>query len=82
MLIFACNFTPVPRHGYRFGVPRPGYYREVLNTDAAVYGGSNLGNEGGVWSEAIPAHGRPHSVSVTLPPLAVVVFKPARSTER
>jgi 1,4-alpha-glucan branching enzyme len=75
-VLVICNFTPVPRAGYRVGTPAPGYYREILNTDAAVYGGSNVGNEGGVWSEAHPWQGQPHSLVVTLPPLAVVVFKP------
>ncbi|HEX5727126.1 MAG TPA: 1,4-alpha-glucan branching protein GlgB [Longimicrobiaceae bacterium] len=74
-LLFACNFTPIPRHGYRVGVPRPGVYRELLNSDAAAYGGSNLGNLGGVASEAVPEHGRAHSLCLTLPPLAVLVLK-------
>jgi len=74
-LLFCCNFTPVPRTGYRFGVPESGFYREVFNSDSSLYGGSNLGNAGGVRSEPIEAHGRPHSISITLPPLAVVVFR-------
>ena len=70
------NFTPVPRHGYRIGVPKPGYYRELVNTDSMFYGGSNLGNEGGgVRAEGIPAHGRPHSLGVTLPPLATLYLE-------
>ena len=76
-LVFVCNFTPVARHGYRVGVPEPGRYREVLNSDAAVYGGSDAGNAGGVTAEGHPCHGRPHSIVVTLPPLAVVVFQKA-----
>lgn len=75
-LIFVGNFTPVPRYGYRIGVPKGGYYREVLNSDAAEYGGSNIGNAGGIWAEPTPWQGRPYSVSLTLPPLAVVVLKP------
>jgi 1,4-alpha-glucan branching enzyme len=71
------NFTPVPRHGYRIGVPAPGWYRELLNTDAAAYGGSNQGNGGGVQAEPTPSHGQPYSVSLTLPPLAVLFLKPA-----
>jgi 1,4-alpha-glucan branching enzyme len=70
------NFTPVPRHGYRIGVPKPGYYRELVNTDSMFYGGSNLGNEGGgVRAEGIPAHGQPHSLGVTLPPLATLYLE-------
>jgi len=74
-LVFVCNFTPVPRHDYRIGVPEPGYYREILNSDAAVFGGSNVGNGGGVTADAIKAHHRPCSISITLPPLAVLAFK-------
>jgi 1,4-alpha-glucan branching enzyme len=74
-LLFCCNFTPVPRTDYRFGVPAPGYYQEILNSDSEHFGGSNMGNAGGVAAEPIPHHGRPHSVKVTLPPLAVVAFK-------
>jgi 1,4-alpha-glucan branching enzyme len=73
-VLVACNFTPVPRHGYRVGVPRSGYWREVLNTDAAIYGGSGLGNLGGVTTQDLPWHGRDHSLTVLLPPLAAVVF--------
>ncbi len=75
-VVCVCNFTSVPRHHYRIGVPRPGFYAEVLNTDSAIYGGSNLGNLGGVSSEPVPWHGRPHSILVTLPPLAVVWLRP------
>lgn len=69
------NFTPETRHGYRVGVPRGGFWREVLNGDAQEYGGSGQGNLGGVWADEVPFHGRPHSVSITLPPLSVVFFK-------
>jgi 1,4-alpha-glucan branching enzyme len=72
----ACNFTPVPREGYRLGVPCGGRWTEVLNSDAAVYGGSGRGNLGGVEAEPIAAHGRPWSVSLTLPPLAALVLRP------
>jgi len=72
MLLCACNFTPVPRREYRVGVPRSGTWAEVLNTDSAHYGGSNLGNGGGVRSEPVPWHGQPHSICLTLPPLAAV----------
>ncbi|HLI83355.1 MAG TPA: 1,4-alpha-glucan branching protein GlgB [Bryobacteraceae bacterium] len=74
-LMFCCNFTPVPHSGYEFGVPEEGFYQEILNTDSALYGGSNLGNGGGVSSRPIPKHGRKHSIAITLPPLAVVVFR-------
>lgn len=75
-LIFVYNFTPQPRHGYRLGVPLPGRYRELLNSDSEVYGGSNVGNLGGVTTEPVPFHGQPWSIRLTLPPLAVVVLKP------
>ena len=75
-IVFACNFTPVPRKKYRLGVPTPGFYREILNSDSALFGGSNMGNAGGVMSEPRPSHNRPHSIAVTLPPLAVVAFEP------
>jgi len=78
-LVFVCNFTPVPRHTYRVGVPEEGFYEEIFNTDASMFGGSNLGNGGMVSSEGVPDHGRPYSVSLTLPPSAVVVLKPRRS---
>jgi 1,4-alpha-glucan branching enzyme len=74
-LIFCCNFTPVPRQGYEFGVPEEGFYEEVFNTDSELFGGSNMGNGGLVSSRPIPKHNRPNSIAVTLPPLAVVVFK-------
>jgi 1,4-alpha-glucan branching enzyme len=76
-LVFCCNFTPVPRHNYKIGVPRAGVYLEVFNTDAEMFGGSNLGNLGETFAGDGPSHGRPASMLVTLPPLAVVVFKPA-----
>jgi len=76
--VFICNFTPVPRLNYRLGVPKPGFYREILNSDSSIYWGSNMGNAGGVYAEHIPFQGRPHSIRISLPPLAVVVFKPER----
>ena len=69
------NFTPVPRLGYRLGVPGPGAWAEVLNTDAGVYGGSNVGNGGGVFAEFAPMHGQKYSVPLNLPPLGAVFFK-------
>jgi 1,4-alpha-glucan branching enzyme len=74
-LLFALNFTPVPRFHYRVGVPRPGFYEEILNSDSELYGGSNLGNLGGALAEAVPYHGRPYSLSLLLPPLACCVFR-------
>ncbi|MFN0166780.1 MAG: 1,4-alpha-glucan branching protein GlgB [Bryobacteraceae bacterium] len=74
-LLVCCNFTPVPRAGYEFGVPEAGYYQELLNSDSEYFGGSNMGNAGGVVSRPLARHGRPHSIAVTLPPLAVVVFR-------
>ncbi len=71
------NFTPVVRSGYRVGVPHPGRWRELLNGDAGEYGGSGQGNLGGVEAEPIPAHGFPYSLSLTLPPLAMLFLKPA-----
>ena len=70
-----CNFTPVPRHNYRIGVPSGGYWHEVLNSDAPLYYGSGQGNQGGVESTPLPMHGRPFSLNLTLPPLAIVVFR-------
>ncbi len=74
-LLFVLNFTPVPRLSYRVGVPRPGFYEEILNSDSELYGGSNLGNLGGVFAEPTPFHGRPYSLSLALPPLACCIFK-------
>ncbi|GJL56719.1 MAG: 1,4-alpha-glucan branching enzyme GlgB [Nitrospirales bacterium] len=76
LVVCACNFTPVPRQQYRMGVPRPGLYRELLNSDAEMYGGSNMGNAGAVEAEPVPSHNQPYSLLVTLPPLSVVFFKP------
>jgi len=72
------NFTPVPREGYRVGVPAPGFYRELLNSDAACFGGGNLGNAGGRNSEPTPWQGQQHSILLTVPPLAVVFLKPEK----
>lgn len=74
-LLFVCNFTPVPRLNYRVGVPDPGGYREILNSDSEHWGGSNMGNGGYVGSEPVPYNGHYHSLCITLPPLAVVVFE-------
>jgi 1,4-alpha-glucan branching enzyme len=77
-LVMVVNFTPVPRHEYRIGVPEPGWYVERLNSDSAYYGGSDVGNGGGVASEPVPAHGFAHSLRLTLPPLGFLLFKLAR----
>ena len=74
-IVCVCNFTPMPRHGYRIGVPCLNRYRELLNSDAQIYGGSNLGNGGGVVAEPIGSHGFANSISITLPPLSVMYFK-------
>ena len=74
-LVVVCNYTPVPRHDYRIGVPEEGYYRELLNSDAACYGGGNVGNAGGRYSDDFGWHSFPHSVSLTIPPLGVVILK-------
>ena len=74
-VLVACNFTPVPRLSYRIGVPAGGRWRELLNTDAAEYGGGGMGNLGAVHAEAVPMHGREFSLSLLLPPLAAVFLK-------
>jgi 1,4-alpha-glucan branching enzyme len=74
-LLFCCNFTPMVREKYEFGVPEEGFYEEVLNTDSAMFGGSNAGNGGVVLSRPVARHDRPYSIAVTLPPLAVVAFR-------
>jgi len=75
MVMVACNFTPVPRHNYRVGVPQGGFWQEILNSDAQDYGGSGQGNLGGLEAVPIPCHGRFHSLNLTLPPLGVVFLK-------
>jgi 1,4-alpha-glucan branching enzyme len=75
-IVCACNFAPIPRAEYRMGVPRGGMYRELLNSDSEIYGGSNIGNGGSVQADPIPWHNQPFSLLVTLPPLSVVFFKP------
>ena len=71
------NFTPVPRPNHRVGVPSEGRWVELLNTDAAMYGGSGHGNLGGVETTPVGAHGRPVSLNLTLPPLGAVLLRPA-----
>ena len=79
-LLFVCNFTPVVRQNYRVGVPWNGLWDEILNSDAALYGGSGRGNFGGLSAMPFPIHGRPFSLNMTLPPLGVVVFRPQSSS--
>jgi 1,4-alpha-glucan branching enzyme len=79
-LVFVGNFTPLPRHGYRIGVPFPGEYREVINSDWTKYGGSGVGNDGGCHAESTPWQGQPYSLCLTLPPLGILMLK-LRGTE-
>ncbi len=74
-VLVACNLTPSPRHNYIVGVPRAGRWREILNGDAPLYGGSGMGNLGGVDSAPVAAQGHYHSLVLTLPPLSVSAFK-------
>jgi 1,4-alpha-glucan branching enzyme len=69
------NFTPVPRLGYRIGMPRAGRWSEVFNSDASLYGGSNLGNGGLIHTEEVTSHGKPQSASLVLPPLATLILR-------
>jgi 1,4-alpha-glucan branching enzyme len=71
-LVCVCNLSPLPRTGFRVGLPKPGVYEEVLNTDSASYAGGNLGNMGGVAAEHMPWHGLGHSALLTLPPLSTI----------
>jgi 1,4-alpha-glucan branching enzyme len=75
IILVVCNFTPLPRIYYHVGTPRGGWWREVLNSDSPIYGGSGQGNFGGIEAAPIGAQGRHYSVSVTLPPLSVVFLK-------
>ncbi len=74
-VLVICNFTPVPRLKYRVGVPSGGFWEEMLNSDAQYYGGSGMGNSGGLQASSSPSHGRPFSLSVTVPPLGVLFFR-------
>jgi 1,4-alpha-glucan branching enzyme len=75
-VVVVVNFTPVPRENYRVGVPQPGFYKEVFNSDSEIYGGSNLGNGGGVHTDSISWMGKTHSLNLALPPLSALIFKP------
>jgi 1,4-alpha-glucan branching enzyme len=74
--VIVCNFTPVPRENFRVGVPRGGRWLERLNSDAQDYGGSGIGNFGSVEAAPLPAHGRHHSLTLRLPPLAILILTP------
>ena len=74
-VLVVANLTPAPHHGYRIGVPRGGHWSEILNSDADIYGGSNMGNGGGVHAASNPAHGFAQSLDLTLPPLSVIFLR-------
>jgi 1,4-alpha-glucan branching enzyme len=76
VLVFITNLSPVPRPGYRLGLPRSGRWRETVNTDSRHYGGGDVGNLGGIAAEPVPWHGQPFSAEVTLPPLAALWLTP------
>ncbi|MCB0153327.1 MAG: 1,4-alpha-glucan branching protein GlgB, partial [Anaerolineae bacterium] len=78
-IVVVSNLTPVPRESYRVGVPKIGYYSEILNSDSEHYWGGNMGNDGGQGAEEVPMHGHPYSLSLTLPPLATIMLKLASS---
>ncbi|MGB9698147.1 MAG: 1,4-alpha-glucan branching protein GlgB [Thermodesulfobacteriota bacterium] len=75
IILAVANFTPIPRFNYRVGAPRGGFWQEMLNSDAREYGGSGLGNWGGVTAEPFSHHGRPYRLNLTLPPLSIIIFK-------
>jgi len=77
LALVVLNFTPVPRHSYKVGVPRPGLWRELLNSDAGDFGGSGMGNAGGVEAAPVGAHGRMFSLTLTLPPLSALILVPS-----
>ena len=77
VVLVVCNFSSALQTGYRVGAPRGGFWKEILNSDASPYGGSGQGNWGGVEALAIPSHHRPHSLSLTVPPLSTLFFKSA-----
>ena len=81
-LVVIVNLTPVPRLQYRVGLPRPGKWHELLNSDAAVYGGSNMGNQGSVTAAAKPWHNQPCSADFILPPLSILAFRPERVADK
>ncbi|HHW47221.1 MAG TPA: 1,4-alpha-glucan branching protein GlgB [Clostridiaceae bacterium] len=82
VLLFVCNFTPVAHENYRIGVPYNVFYKEILNSDSEIYGGSNIGNFGVIHAEEYPFHNRPYSVNLRIPPLSVMIFKPEMKNSR
>jgi 1,4-alpha-glucan branching enzyme len=76
LVVAIVNFTPVPRDGYRIGVPAAGAFNELINSDSEIYGGSNLGNQGVVFTEPVPSHGHEQSLRLNLPPLGFLLLKP------
>ncbi|MFO7303043.1 MAG: 1,4-alpha-glucan branching protein GlgB [Acidobacteriota bacterium] len=78
-VVVVLNFTPVVREGYRIGVPEPGFYRELINSDAIWYAGGNVGNQGGVYTEPVAAHGHAQSLRLMLPPLGALILKIGRA---
>jgi 1,4-alpha-glucan branching enzyme len=81
-IVVVLNFTPVPRLGYRVGVPWDGAWTEILNSDAKLYGGADLGNLGKTVAEAVPMHGRPYSLGLTVPPLGAIFLKSTMSASQ
>jgi 1,4-alpha-glucan branching enzyme len=81
VVLIICNFTPLPRENFHVGVPRGGRWRECLNSDAQYYGGSGMGNLGMVEAAPLPAHGRHHSLTLRLPPLATLFLTPAPESD-
>ena len=79
-VVVVTNFTPVVRHGYRVGVPRAGFYKEILNSDSSHYWGSNVGNAGGIQTEDVPFHSHDQSLALTLAPLATIYLKLSSET--
>lgn len=77
-VLVVLNFTPEVRRSYRLGVPEGGYWREVLNSDAEIYGGSNVGNDGGIAATNQGLHDQPYSIELTLPPLGALMLTPVR----
>jgi len=78
ILIFVFNFTPVAHSDYRIGVPFSAFYKEIFNSDSEIYGGSNMGNLGGVKADEIVFHNKPYSISLQIPPLSMLVLKPIK----
>jgi 1,4-alpha-glucan branching enzyme len=82
LVLAVYNFTPIPRHNYRVGVPREGFWEESLNSDAPLYGGSGQGNMGGTEAVPVSAHDEEQSLNLVLPPLAVLFFRNRKEREK